>query len=251
MWELLNSRNNAEKTAILLLHGIMGTPRHFDFLLPYIPDSMTVRPVLLDGHGGSARNFSRTSMAKWRAQVEAEAEALCRTHDRVLIAAHSMGTLLAIEAALRHVEIKQLFLFAVPLRAAPKPRAFRNGLKACLCRDLSGDPAARAAKEACSVAVDWRLWRCIGFLPRFFELFSAMRSVRKRLSDLKTPAIAFQSGREELVSQRSTELLKRVPAIEVYTLPRSGHFFYEKEEKAQLIRAFQAVVNKFEKEELP
>ena len=56
-------------TAILFLHGIIGSPDHFGFLLPRIPKSWSVYNLLLHGHGGSVRDFSRSSMAKWETQV--------------------------------------------------------------------------------------------------------------------------------------------------------------------------------------
>ena len=38
--------------AVLLIHGIAGTPAHFWQFLPLIPEDWSVYNVLLDGHGG-------------------------------------------------------------------------------------------------------------------------------------------------------------------------------------------------------
>ena len=52
-------------TAILMIHGIFGTPRHFDDIISLVPDNWSVYNILLDGHGKGVKEFSRTSMAKW------------------------------------------------------------------------------------------------------------------------------------------------------------------------------------------
>lgn len=44
------------KTAVLFMHGIVGTPNHFRDLLPLVdlvPDDWSVYNVLLPGHGGT------------------------------------------------------------------------------------------------------------------------------------------------------------------------------------------------------
>ena len=103
--------------AVLLIHGIAGSPAHFRDLVPVIPETFSVYNILLDGHSGSVDNFSRSSMAKWKAQVTATLHTLFDRHEKVVIVAHSMGTLFAIQAATRHPDrISRLFLLAVPTR---------------------------------------------------------------------------------------------------------------------------------------
>ena len=53
------------KYAVLMLHGILGTPDHFRELLPLVPENWSVHALLLDGHGGAVEDFSHTSMEKW------------------------------------------------------------------------------------------------------------------------------------------------------------------------------------------
>ena len=52
-------------TAVLMIHGIAGSPAHFRDLIPVIPADWSVYNILLDGHGGTVSDFSRTSMKKW------------------------------------------------------------------------------------------------------------------------------------------------------------------------------------------
>ena len=45
---------------MLFVHGIVGTPRHFDFLIDVVPSTVSIYNMLLDGHGYGVRDFSRT-----------------------------------------------------------------------------------------------------------------------------------------------------------------------------------------------
>ena len=45
---------------MLFVHGIVGTPRHFDFLIDVVPSTVSIYNILLDGHGYGVRDFSRT-----------------------------------------------------------------------------------------------------------------------------------------------------------------------------------------------
>ena len=107
-------------TAVLFVHGIVGTPNHFITQIPLVdlvPENWSVYNVLLDGHGKGVEDFSRTSMKKWKEQVWRIFEQLAEEHDRVIIAAHSMGTLFAMQLAILHPEkVPFLFLVAVPMR---------------------------------------------------------------------------------------------------------------------------------------
>ena len=87
------------KTAVLMVHGIVGTPRHFDFLLDTVPQDVSVMNILLPGHGGTVKDFANASMKQWKQTVAEAMETLCTTHERVIVVAHSMGTLLTAEAA--------------------------------------------------------------------------------------------------------------------------------------------------------
>ena len=54
------------RKAVLMIHGICSTPRHFDWLLPSFDDSWAVYNILLDGHGGSVQDFAHSSMEIWK-----------------------------------------------------------------------------------------------------------------------------------------------------------------------------------------
>ena len=49
-------------TAILMIHGILGTPDHFKPLLHLVPAEWSVYNILLDGHGKTVSHFANSSM---------------------------------------------------------------------------------------------------------------------------------------------------------------------------------------------
>lgn len=232
-------------TALLFIHGILGTPRHFDFLLPLVPKGWSVVNLLLDGHGQGVRDFSRTSMDRWQSQVRAEVDRLLAGHKRLFIAAHSMGTLFALQAALDHPDrVAGLFLLAVPLQPAPKAEAFTSAIRVGLSLgEESPLPSVTAARAAYSIAPDRRVWRYAGWIPRYLELFRTIRAVEKALPSLTVPTVAIHSDKDELVSPAACQLLARCPTVTLHRLPHSTHYYYDPAEKGKVMGWFEELVN--------
>lgn len=221
-------------TAVLLIHGIVGTPRHFDPLLPALPEGVSVLALLLEGHGGSPRDFGRASMARWTAQVEQAVAQLLETHRRLCIVAHSMGTLLAIRQALERPEIAGLFLLAVPIRLRLRLRMLLNSWKVYSGHIRPDDPVGLAARRCYGIREDKNPLHYLGWIPRYLELFALIRRTRALLPRLTTPCLACQSMRDEMVAPSSAAYLRSRSAIRAVTLPRSGHFYYAPKELQQL-----------------
>ena len=226
------TRKGTGSNAVLLIHGILGSPGHFRDLIPAIPDTYCVYNILLDGHSGKAENFSRSSMAKWKAQVKAVLADLFTRHEKVVIVAHSMGTLFAIQAAIDHPDrIPRLFLLAVPTR----PRMRISTMVTCLQVAFGklDSPAAQAMYNDTALEITPKLWKYIGWTPRMIELLRECSRVRKILPHLTTPTLAFQSQVDELVSIRACKDLIH-PHIQTVLLTDSGHFTYGPDDIALL-----------------
>ena len=203
-------------TAVLMIHGIAGSPAHFRDLIPVIPADWSVYNILLDGHGGTVSDFSRTSMKKWKAQVHGVLTEILEHHRRVLLVAHSMGTLFSIQAAIDHPDrIPALFLLGVPTRPWVRFSTMLTCLRVSWGNLKPNDHAARAMADDCSIRM---------------ELLAEIRRVRGILPDLTVPTLTFQSRRDELVSLRSCRDLENYPAIRNTVLEHSGHFGYGPED---------------------
>ena len=214
------------RAAVLFVHGIVGTPNHFAEFVFRVPEGMSVHNLLLDGHGGSVQDFSHTSMQKWEEQVKNAVDELCTTHSKIYIVAHSMGTLFAIDRAIENEAVKGLFLLAVPLKIAPKPRMVSNLCKVYFDKIRPDDEVAQAAKRCYGIAQDKNPFHYFGWLPRYLELFAKARKTRKRIQELQTPCRAYQSARDELVSGASAKWLLKNETLSVVLLQNSGHYYY-------------------------
>lgn len=214
-------------TAVLCIHGIIGSPDHFDILIPLIPKDFSVYNLLLDGHGKNAVDFSHTSMKKWEMQVSQAVCMLKQTHKYLYIVAHSMGTLFAIEESIHCANIRGLFLLAVPIFPAPKLLMFQNAVKVYLGNIHEDDLFGNAAKASCSIATSRNPLHYAGWILRYAELYNKIRKTRKLLPDLKAPTVAIQSRLDEMVARNADDYLKSHSTMKVLTLEHSYHYLYD------------------------
>ncbi len=212
------------RDTVLLIHGIVGSPRHFDFLLDAIPENYNICNLLLPGHGGSVEDFSASSMAAWKAHVDRHLVQFAREGHRVTVVGHSMGTLFAIQAAVAQPQlIRGLFLLSVPLYPMVSPTAAAGSL--ALALGLDGKTAGLIGGDG-SVTLTPRLWKYLPWLPRFAELLQECRRTRALLSRLTVPCRAYHARNDQMVSPRSAKLLAAVPCVRLIQLPHSCHFTY-------------------------
>lgn len=232
------------KTAVLMVHGILGTPTHFRDLLPLIPEDWSVYNILLDGHGKEVEDFSRTSMAKWQKQVTDQLAQLRATHQQVLLIGHSMGTLLSLQQAIAcKDQIIGLFLLNVPFCPFVRPSAWVNSIQATRGKP-DPSPAVQTVLASTSVRLTKKLRKYIGWIPRFWELLVQVRRTRKLLPQLQIPTLTFQSRRDELVSFRSCRHLTGHRYITNRVLEHSGHFCYGEEDLKILQTQLQILIQK-------
>lgn len=234
---------NGADTAILFIHGILGTPSHFKDFIPLIPESYSVHNLLLDGHGGGVKEFSNTSMSRWKNQVENAVTDILKTHKYIIIVAHSMGTLFAIQQAIsKPKKIKALFLLAAPLKISVKFKAFSNSIKVFFDKIKPDDKSALAAKLAYGIEKDKRFWLYIGWIPRYLELFKEIKHTRKITNLLNVPSYIFQSKNDELVSKKSVEYLKNNSNFNLKILNDSWHYYYSKNDYNYLLKCFELLL---------
>ena len=224
------------KAAVLFVHGINATPRFFDEYAAALPADFSVHSVLLPGHGGSVRDFGRHSAKEWESHVRAALDVLRETHDRVYIVAHSLGTLLSIREAVRDdARIAGMLLLCVPLRIWSRPTAWWGKL----AKGLGGKAAQEELRTCYGTEVDWRIWRYIGWIPRYGELFALSRDARQKVSRLTVPTLVFMAGRDEQVSLRSERCMADNPAITLRRMEKSTHHIFTPEDKAAVSAALR------------
>ena len=226
------------KTAVLFVHGINGTPNHFDMLTPLVPEGMTLYNLLLDGHGKMPLDFGRTSMKKWERQVCDAVDELAVTHEEILMVGHSMGTLFAMEQAMRCSKVKRLFLIAVPTHPWLARQYYHNVFNMYFDRVRPDDPLVMAAIHCYGIGPDKNPLHYYRWTPRFLELFHKVHQIRKQLPKLQTPCAAYQSRLDEMVSPRSIPYLQKHAPFPVHVLERSSHTYYDPQDTAYLQEEF-------------
>lgn len=221
------------ETGILLIHGILSSPRHFDFLIPHIPAEYKVSSILLSGHGGTIRDFSKASMRQWQAQVQQEIQNL--NTPNVIIIGHSLGALLALQAATAHHCIQGLFLLNVPLLPQLKPAAIGRSLRIAFGKIRTNDPIDMACYQDLSIQTEPYPWKYLGWIPNFISLLSFARQCRKIPASLKIPCIAFLGTNDELVNIHSQRCLLGNPNISLQILENGIHYGYTESQQHQII----------------
>ncbi len=239
-------RERPESTGVVLfVHGIQGSPDQFIPFYDAVPDEWSIVNILLDGHGGGVRDFSRTSMKKWKTQVEKVTDELAERYENIVIAGHSMGTFFAMDTARRLPEkVRGLCLLCVPLTIAVKPRAGINSMRVVLTSPPDKNPVIAAARAAYSIELDKKMWRYIGWIPRYLELFREAGRQRKLIAELDLPCAVCQAARDELVSRRSEKYIAKNPRIDLSVLPSSGHFFFPEEDLSLMRGRLAAICGK-------
>ena len=226
-------------TAVFMVHGIMSTPRHFDFIMPYIPDNVSVCNLLLDGHGSTVYDFAHTSMKKWKAQVLSHLTELSKTHSKIIVIGYSLGTLLTLELADKFKEIKAMVLLNPPLKVHVYPVMIKRALKFSFNKINSDDIAELCTYNDISVTLTPFLYRYLTTLPRFVELLKLSHDMRSVASTLCTPVSVFLGKKDELVSFKSSKYFLQNKNSTVHSYYRSGHFYYENEFKSQVIKSIE------------
>lgn len=226
------------RVAVLCVHGIMGTPNHFRDLVPLIPDTMSVYNIVLSGHCGSVSDFSHASMEKWEQSVEDAVNELLSTHEEIYVLAHSMGTLLTIEQAIKNPRITRLFYLSVPIKVGVKPCLFDTASRVYFKRVRPCDKYALAGRECYGITDTKNIFKYLGWVPRFLDLFKKIAYIRRNLNRLNTPCTAYQSALDEMVSPKSYDILKNESNMRVEMLEKSTHFYYEPSEMEYLKQEF-------------
>ena len=233
------------RVAVLCVHGILGSPRHFDMLLDLIPQEYSVYCIVLPGHAGEAKDFAATSLSKWEELVALKVRELREHYERVYLVGHSLGTLLLLGELFKSEEaIAGAFLMAVPLTPFVAPTTLRHAPPTALGMKARRDSGiSHAWRAAYSVKPTKNLFRYVTYLPRFIDLFRKIIKVRDGLSTYSpsVPIMAVQSKHDELVTRGSARLLSRYPKIDTRVLEHSRHFYYP-DGDLELLRSYFAAL---------
>ena len=236
------------KCAVLFLHGIVGTPDHFRIALPLeelVPDDCSLVNLRYPGHGGDVAGFGKSSIDAWRCYANEAFRQLAETHERVILVGHSMGTLFAMQMALERPEkVGALLLVAVPLRPWVRAYGAVNCMRLAFNCIREDRPMEVATRNVCGVTPTPLLWRYMTWIPRMLELFGEIAGTEKQMGKLQVPGIAWQSRKDELVSNMTAKVLRKQDILQVRELENSSHFYYDPADAGQIQQYFLELMKK-------
>ncbi|OON98821.1 MAG: hypothetical protein ATN35_03235 [Epulopiscium sp. Nele67-Bin004] len=222
-------------TVALFIHGILGTPNHFNSFIPLLPKRWSVCNLLLEGHGKGVGDFGEATMADWKKQVDAEVANLSKLYDNIIIIAHSMGTLFAINLSIKYPNVRGLFLLAPPLKPIVKPPIIKSSIK-LLYSDLSDDDPM---KNAYSIQLEKNLFKYLSWVPNYMDLLREIGATKKAVDKIAVPCWAFTSKHDELVLASTINYFEGNNMIRSFLLEESGHFSYSEKDYDYLIDNFK------------
>ena len=239
--DIIRARTDTD-TAVILLHGILSAPQFFDFLLPEIPERFAVYGILLEGHGSSPQALAQASMTRWKDQIRELMQTLLPQYPRILIAAHSMGTLFALRLAAEYpAHIRHMLLLGVPLRVHLTLSGAGCSLLAA-CGVPSPEAKHTAMQQAYSIAPDRNPLHYAGWLPRYLELFDEIGAVNAMRMSVCVPCEVFQSAADELVSPEALPLLRGMTVVRLHVLRESTHFYYSPHDRQRILHAWRQII---------
>ena len=207
---------------VVLVHGFTGSPAELHLLAHALhAQGFGVEAPLLAGHGTQLDDLMEIEPRQWLEQIDALVVRLRKQGQRVVVAGLSLGSILALQAGLRHREVEAVMAYSPPIISGD-PRALIAPL---LARVLPS--VARPAEDFVDPATAERIWtygrwpsRCC---VRVLEL---IRATRRQLAELQQPLLVVASRKDRVITARGVEWLRRRVGsqhVELHWLENSGH----------------------------
>ena len=212
------------KTAVLLIHGLTGTPVEMQAVGRGLAGAgFRVYGMQLAGHCGSEEGLLRTGWQDWYGSVEKAWREISLRHEHVFVAGLSMGALMAMHLSVRHPgKIRGIGLYsttlfydgwAVPKLAFLLPLLLRTpigvryrfienfpyGIKNERLRGfIHASMIAGNSEEAGNLGMTGRSLR---------ELRQFIGLVKTEIPSVRAPALVLQAKDDDVTSPRNSEYL--------------------------------------------
>jgi len=205
-------------TAVLLLHGLTGTPLEMRYLGEALQqDGYTVHIPLLPGRGTCPDDMDQLCWEDWMRAALKAYDALAREHGRVVIGGLSAGGTMALDLALRR-DPAALLLYAAVLEVSHRgaylaPYVWR------LIRRWPAPPSDMVEPNEMLLCYDPAPVRAMS------ELIAGIARVRARLGEIGAPALVAHALGDRLVPLRSAERIASSLGgqVEQLLVEGSGH----------------------------
>lgn len=233
---------DSPNAALLFIHGFTASPSEVAPTARLINEAgnLTVRGLLLPGHGTNPDHLNNTRWCDWYQAVQEECSALQKDYDRVFLAGLSMGGLLALYAGLRVDGLQGIISINTPIFM----RRFLRLRMASLLQVWK----IHWPKEAIDPALQEQRRFAYDCYPR--KAFSSMLKLRSRvmaeLPAMKLPLLIIQSRQDETVLAESAQYISRrcrQADVRLLELPCSTHIATMGAEKETIAREILEFIN--------
>ena len=236
--------NQTKSGVVLFIHGFMGSPRQFyKFAHSVHEKGKSAAVLLLPGHGGTSKEFSTGTYERWQKHVDHNVEYLSQVYKDIWLCGHSMGGLLATNAAIKYSEhIRGLFLIACPFKLR---KISARVLKARFVQMFSKKIKTEYKKSSSVPHAPPLLWHTI---KPYSELKKLIVATKANLPNLQKNVTAAYSTSDETTSIKSLDILKSgltKATLEQIQLTDSMHAYFPEHERQLLTQALLKMV--FEK----
>jgi carboxylesterase len=223
----------------VFIHGIFGSPEQFRSMAESLHrcgvDCIT---LLLPGHGGTAREFHKTSGDQWSQYIETRLGQISSQYPAMYLIGHSLGGLLSLDYAGNH-PVAGVVLINAPLFFRMSIRQLCISMRILLFSPARDDEMTAAYRKANGVKHGTPL-ETILWSKQFLHLAAIARRTRGRLAKVCARVLIVRSMRDESVGRRSADSLAAGlthAEVERLDLHDSYHAFFPQQNNQTLIGA--------------
>jgi len=208
-------RPSARGTAVMLLHGLTGTPLDVSSVRHILAaDGYTVSAPLLPGRGTCPADMDSLCWEDWMSSALAPYDELARRHRGVIVGGVSAGATMALDVALRR-RPKALLLYA-PALAVGNRLAYLAPYVWRVIRRWPSPASDMVEQSAAATCYDPVPVRAVA------ELITGIGRVRARLGEITCPALVAHAVSDRLVPVADARLLAHRLGGAVTTLVLAG-----------------------------
>jgi len=234
-------------TIVIFTHGFIGSPNQFEDLAAFAyQHGCSVLSLLLPGHGGTAKEFTKYRLNHWESHLESEIKRVSASYENIILVGHSIGGLLSLNASLREdFNVKGVLLISSPLKLRYSLRTLRAGIRLHLLPKRT-DEIIEAYRKSNSITtrsiLSYLLWR-----RQTADVYRLMSKTRANLPAVTVPTIIINSRKDETVSLQTTNMFRDGLANtnKLIVLDESWHSFYDPTERAAICQELLQLINNF------
>jgi carboxylesterase len=212
------SSSGSRDTAVLLLHGLTGTPVDMHYMREaLVAEGYTVRAPLLPGRGTRPSDMFRLSWEDWMTSALTAYDELAREHEKVIVGGLSAGATMTLDIALRR-KPSAVVLCATALGMS-NPIAYLAPYVWRVIKQVPSPASDLVDLNAGAECYDPAPVRAVA------ELLHGIGLVRRRLGEIRCPALVAHAVADRLVPVRyAHELAGRLGGpVTTLFLDGTGH----------------------------